>query len=130
MNIRKPLLFLAVMASLCFSISYQTESKVLLSARQTDIQEFYSTSGVVVNDLPILDPHFAGLRVESCNKKIWYFESTSVVLPCFANMVDRIAWQNMTHTRQAYTILKSNMPISKMKYELSKHLTYDVDLNG
>ena len=82
------------------TITYDNQYALLFSARQADIGEYFKATGVVVQDEPKMNPLFTGLRVESCNKRIWYFESTSVVLPCFATMADRISWQYYSHMRQ------------------------------
>ena len=82
------------------TITYESQYALLFSARQVDLNEYYKATGVVVQDEPKMNPLFTGLRVESCNKRIWYFESTSVVLPCFATMADKISWQYYSHMRQ------------------------------
>ena len=82
------------------TLTNDTQLDLMFSARQADLAEYFKATGVVVQDTPLLNPFFAGLRVEQCAKRIWMFESTQVILPCFASMSDRISWQYYSHARQ------------------------------
>lgn len=99
--IEKIFLMLALVVSMAYpTLTNDTQLDLMFSARQADIVEYFKATGVVIKDEPLMNPFFAGLRVEQCAKKIWMFESTGVVLPCFATMADRVAWQYYSHARQ------------------------------
>ena len=95
------LMLMLAMPMLCATLTNETQLAILFSARQADMNEYFKATGAIIQDTPALDPRFTGLRVGMCNKKTWYFESTQVVLPCYATMADRVSWQPYSHMRQA-----------------------------
>ena len=100
------LTFLLFSSMATAKLDYHNEIQLMMSARHLDQYEYCQTAGVCVQEEVLLDPHFTGLRVESCNKRIWYFESTAVVLPCFASFADRLSWRLYSRMRQTYEGIK------------------------
>ena len=99
--IKKTLLLLTMFATMLYpTLTNDTQFALMFSARQVDIVEYFKATGVVIQDTPLMNPFFTGLRVDQCFKRVWYFESTKVILPCFATMADKVSWQQYSHMRQ------------------------------
>ena len=84
------LFILCILAGAVFAakIDYQNQVALLMSARQADIGDYYTASGVVLADVPYLDPHYGCLRV-ALSKKYPDF-------PC-ASAVDRLSCEPYSH---------------------------------
>jgi len=115
---------------LATAFSYTTESAVMMSAREVDAYEYFTSTGVVIKDIPVLDPHFSGLRVAMCNKKFMYLDGNRIDFPCFASQIDMVSANPKSHMMQSYKIMKSSVPESSMKAQLGSHMAYLVDFNN
>jgi hypothetical protein len=85
------LVCLAVLLSSAFAIPTDTQIEIMRSARNADIQAYFSWSGVVLSDTPIISPFFACVRA---------YNYKGVVTG--ALMVDRVDCQSNSYYKQAW----------------------------
>lgn len=126
------MMLLLAMAVLSAKMTYSSEIDILMAARGVDAATYCYVAGVCVEDTPLLDPHFAGMRVEMCKKNVMYQQFGVVLasLPCFANFVDYIAWQPNSYARQAYHGIQAYNAGNKTRglYLIHASIPYEVKI--
>ena len=103
------MLWIFMLCALMFAVSaanvtYDSQIKLMMSGRQADMMDYLSWTGVILQDTPVVDPHFACLRVHTCDTR-WRYQAagTGVVFDCMANNVDKIACQPYSHSGRLLT---------------------------
>ena len=130
MNRLKTSFIFLLMVSFAFSLTWETKYNILFSARQADLNAYYMYSGVVLEDTPKMNPYFTCLRVAKCRLRIWYYESTAVVLPCFATQADYVSCAPVSHMMLAMKGIEEyeNGNVADGVHIMRSHMSYDVPL--
>lgn len=102
MNWKGIMMAMLVLPMVHAALTYENQNTLLFSARLVDQAEYFKASGVVISDTPMIDPHFACLRVALCNAGTVTFENMTFNfsnMPCFASFADKLSCQPRSHMR-------------------------------